>query len=220
MLDLQLVIGNKRYSSWSLRPWLLLRHLGASFAEIQLSLYRPDTKAQLQRYSKAAKVPVLIDGDLVVWDSLAICEYLAELFPEAGVWPADRAARAVARAVAAEMHSSFTALCSELPMNCSGPRAGVVPSAAAQADIERIVTIWQECRASYGGPWLFGAFSAADAMYAPVVIRFDTYQVPLPPMAAQYLSTVLADTPMREWIASGREELELVPEIEIGTLIA
>ncbi len=221
MSTLKLVIGNKKYSSWSLRPWLLLRHAGVPFEEIKVSLYQPESKAQILRYSPAGKVPALIDGALVVWDSLAICEYVADRFPDVGAWPSALATRARARSIAAEMHSGFADLRMELPMNCDWPRAGVVPSAAAQADINRIVAIWSDCRRQAGtdGPWLFGAFSAADAMYAPVVIRFAAYRVALPEIGAAYMRTVLDDAPMHEWITAGRAETESIPGAERGTLV-
>ena len=215
---LKLVIGNKNYSSWSLRPWLLLRHIGAPFTEIRVPLYQADSKPELLRYSPSGKVPALIHEQRVVWDSLAICEYLAELFPDYPVWPKDSGNRALARSVAAEMHSSFSALRHELPMNCRFPRSGVTPSADARADIERIVRLWQDSLSRSGGPWLFGSFSAADAMYAPVVIRFAAYGVSLSGAAAHYVDTVLADPPMQDWIAAGRAETESLPEMERGRI--
>src|SRR5258706_14625962 len=150
MSNLALVIGNKKYSSWSLRPWILLRHPGAAFEEIHIPLYRPDSKERILRYSPSGKVPLLIDGDVTIWESLAICEYVAERFPAARLWPADAAARAVARAVASEMHAGFAALRYELPMNCLGPRTGVTPSHEARADVDRITALWRDCRHRFG----------------------------------------------------------------------
>lgn len=216
-----LVIGNKKYSSWSLRPWILLRHAEVSFDEVRIPLYRPESKAEILRYSPSGKVPLLIDGELKLWESLAICEYVAEKFPQAQLWPADPAARAVARAAASEMHAGFMALRMECPMNVNGPRAGVVPSADACADIDRIVELWRDCRHRFGagGPWLFGTYSVADAMFAPVVIRFSTYQVALPDDAKAYVATALADPAMREWITAGLAESEIIEGSELGTLV-
>jgi glutathione S-transferase len=221
MSKLALVIGNKKYSSWSLRPWILLRHAGAAFEETRIPLYRPESKESLLRYSPTGKVPLLIDGEVRIWESLAICEYVAERFPAAGLWPADIGARALARSVASEMHAGFPTLRYELPMNCAGPRVGVTPSAAGRADVDRVVDLWRDCRARFGsaGPWLFGAYSVADAMYAPVVIRFSTYQVSLPSEAQAYVDTTLADPPMREWFAAGLAETEIIEGSERGQLV-
>jgi glutathione S-transferase len=220
MSKLALVIGNKKYSSWSLRPWILLRHAGANFEEIRIPLYRPESKEQILRYSPSGKVPLLIDGEVKVWESLAICEYVAEHFPSARLWPADSGVRAFARAVASEMHAGFAALRMELPMNCLGPRRGVLPSPEARADIERIAALWRECRARFGagGPWLFGDYGVADAMFAPVVIRFSTYGVSLPQEARSYVATTLADPPLRQWIEAGLAESEILEGSERGHL--
>jgi glutathione S-transferase len=218
MADLTLVIGNKNYSSWSLRAWLFLRHTGATFREIRIGLDEPDTRERIAQYSPAGRVPVLIDGELTVWDSLAICEYLHEKFPAAGGWPAAAAARAQARAVSAEMHSGFQALRNEMPMNIRARRR-VSASAAATADIARVVASWESCRERHGagGPFLFGRFSIADAMYAPVVFRFRTYGVPLGGAAAAYAEALLADAAVREWTAAALAETEVVPSDEAGT---
>jgi glutathione S-transferase len=221
MAELTLVIANKSYSSWSLRGWLALKHTGAQFREIMVLLDKPDTRQRILRFSPAGRVPVLIDGDLAVWDSLAICEYLAEKFPACHGWPENPAARAQARSIAAEMHSGFVALRTELPMNCRGRRTGVVPSAAARADIARITSIWENCRARYGagGPWLFGRFSFADAMYAPVAFRLYCYGVVLQGAAATYQQAVFAHPAVREWVAAAKAETEIVPSDEAGTPI-
>jgi glutathione S-transferase len=221
MAELTLVIANKSYSSWSLRGWLSLKHAGAPFREVMILLDKPDTRQRILQYSPAGRVPVLIDGDLTVWDSLAICEYLAERFPACYGWPEDRAARAHARSIAAEMHSGFTALRSELPMNCRGRRAGVVPSRAAQSDIARIVSIWESCRTRFGtgGPWLFGRFSFADAMYAPVAFRLYCYGVPLQGRAAAYQQAIFNHPAVREWVVAAKAETEVVPSDEVGTPI-
>jgi glutathione S-transferase len=208
MAELTLVIGNKQFSSWSLRPWLALKQIGLPFREVLVLLRRPETKAEILKYSPSGKVPYLIDGSLGVWDSLAIIEYLNELRPEARLWPADRAARGLARAISAEMHSGFAALRQHLGMDLKrAPAQGAWPAEAA-ADIERVQAIWAEARARYGagGPFLFGQFTAADAMYAPVVTRFHRYGVPLDPAQAAYRDAVLALPAMQEWTAAAQKE--------------
>jgi glutathione S-transferase len=219
MSDLTLVIGNKNYSSWSLRPWLLLRQAGIPFEEVRIPLYGPDSAAQIARYSPAGKLPVLLDGATRVWESLAICEWLAERFPEAGGWPADGAARAEARSVAAEMHAGFTSLRAELPMNCRGRRDGVKPSPAALTQIERVRELWRACRERHGrgGPFLFGRFGIADAMYAPVVLRFETYGIPLAGAAREFADAILALPALREWVEAARAESEVLEKFERGT---
>jgi glutathione S-transferase len=193
MADLTLIIGNKNYSSWSLRPWLAAKAAGIPFKEVVITLDRPDTKELIARYSPSGRVPVLRHGDLTVWDSLAISEYLAETFPEAKLWPADPTQRARARAVSAEMHSGFTALRNAMPMNIRERRA-VTPTADVQADIDRVCQIWRECRgqvARGAGPFLFGTFSIADAMYAPVATRFRTYGVKTDEVCTAYQEALL-----------------------------
>jgi glutathione S-transferase len=216
MSQLVLVIGNKAYSSWSLRPWLAMKHTGIDFTETRLSLYAEGAKESILRYSAAGKVPVLKDGDLTVWDSLAICEYLAEKFPDKQLWPADAAKRAVARAVSAEMHSGFTNIRNQMPMNVRReiPGHGKTPEVAAE--IARVATIWNDCLARHaaGGPFLFGAFSIADAMYAPVASRFRTYGVALSGAAAKYVDTMLVLPAMREWIGAAHAETEINPQYE------
>ena len=189
---LKLVIGNKNYSSWSMRPWLLMTEAGIAFEEIPVWLSERDTVAQIARYSPSGTVPVLIDGDVSVWDSLAICEYLAEKFPEKQLWPADAAQRAHARSVSAEMHSSFGALRTNLPMNIRNryPGKGMTPEVAA--DVARLQALWSGCLRACGGPFLFGRFGIADAMYAPVVFRLQTYAVALEGKAADYQRAMLA----------------------------
>ncbi|WP_255991768.1 glutathione S-transferase family protein [Chitinolyticbacter albus] len=204
---MQLLIGNKNYSSWSLRPWLVMKQAGIAFEETLVPLYQGDSKEQILRISPSGKVPALVDGDLVIWDSLAIVEYLAEKFPGRGIWPADPAARAVARSVSAEMHAGFTQLRTHLSMDIRGRKTARI-DAATQAEIDRICAIWTDCRNHFGenGPFLFGAFSAADAFYAPVVTRFVTYGVEVPDSARQYMATVLALPAMQQWIADGAAE--------------
>ncbi|HEX4326431.1 MAG TPA: glutathione S-transferase family protein [Burkholderiales bacterium] len=189
---LQLVIGDKNYSSWSMRPWVLLTQAGIAFEEIQVWLREPDTKANIARYSPSGTVPVLIDDDLKVHDSLAICEYLAEKFPEKSLWPRDTAQRARARSVSAEMHSSFNGLRGRMPMNIRNRYLGRGMNEEVAADVVRLSAMWGECLARSGGPWLFGEFGIADAMYTPMVFRLQTYGVALQGAALQYLDTMLA----------------------------
>jgi glutathione S-transferase len=208
MAELTLVIGNKRYSSWSLRPWIALKQIGLPFREVLVVLRRPETKADILKHSPSGKIPCLIDGELSVWDSLAILEYLNELKPEAQLWPRDRTARAFARAISAEMHSGFTALRQHLGMDLQRePQPGTWP-AEVSADIERVQAIWAECRTRHGagGPFLFGHFTAADAMYAPVVTRFHRYAVRLDPVLTAYRDAVLALPAMQEWTAAAQKE--------------
>ena len=189
MAQPHLVVGNKNYSSWSFRPWLAMKATGIDFTEEVVPLSTPDTKARITEHSRAGRVPVLKHDGIVVWESLAIIEYLAERFPAARLWPADPQARALARSIAHEMHAGFQALRSSCPMNMRRPRRRLDISAAASEDVRRIDEMWQDCRATYGdaGPFLFGAFSAADAMYAPVVNRFDVYDLPVSRPARAYM---------------------------------
>lgn len=207
----QLVIGDKNLSSWSLRPWLALRVAGIDFAEINIRLGQPETKREILRHSPSGKVPCLIDGQIVVWDSLAICEYAAELAPS--LWPADAAQRAEARAVSAEMHSGFAALRQNMPMNVCAAKPGEGRTPEVEADIARIVALWEACRVRHGagGPFLFGAFSIADAMYAPVVWRFATYAVAVPPLIRAWMDAMLALPAMQEWRAGALAETGAAP---------
>ncbi|MCL2657023.1 MAG: glutathione S-transferase family protein [Betaproteobacteria bacterium] len=252
---MKLIIGNKNYSSWSLRAWLALRALNQPFEEERILLDQPGTREQILRFSPSGRVPCLIDhesgaspalhggvsetnvtgaegapdswrrspklqlgaihGPLTVWDSLAIIEYIAERFPQ--LWPAAAAERAVARAICAEMHSGFQALRSQMPMNIRRDLAGRGRSPESEADIARIVQIWSDCRRRFGhgGPYLFGNFSAADAMYAPVCFRFQTYAVEPQAEAGAYLATMLAHPAMQEWAAAARAETEIVMPDEL-----
>jgi glutathione S-transferase len=213
---MRLVIGNKNYSSWSMRSWLLLAQLEIPFEEEKLSFNDPRFKARVLACSPAGKLPVLIDGDLVVWDSLAIAEYVAERFPERGVWPSDVAARARARSVCAEMHAGFGALRDRLPMNCELHVAGMTFERPVKRDITRIAASWTDCRARFGGggPFLFGAFSAADAYYAPVVRRFLSFDVELPEAPRAYVAAMDALPSMRRWMADALAEHDYVDEDE------
>ena len=210
-----LVVGNKNYSSWSLRPWLAMKVLGVEFDELRIPLYQPESKAALLRYSPAGKVPCLLDGSIRVWDSLAILEYLAETHRE--LWPEAPAARALARSICAEMHSGFPNLRHHMSMNIRKRHPGKGRTPESLADIARIVAMWSDCRAHFGagGPFLFGAFSAADAMYAPVVLRFRTYAVELPPPCRAYAEAVLELPALREWMDDAEREAESLPQFEM-----
>ena len=216
MTPLILVIGNKNYSSWSMRPWLVLRQAGIPFEEVRIPLYRPGSTEALATWSPSGKVPALHDGDLRVWDSLAICEYLNERVPDKQLWPLDAAARAVARAASAEMHAGFSALREHMSMNIRARRPGQGRTAASLADVERILAIWTDCRARFGsgGDFLFGRFGIADAMYAPVVLRFQTYGVALEGAARDYAAAVLALPALQEWVAAGVAETERIEMFE------
>ena len=212
-----LVIGNKNYSSWSLRPWVLLRHNDIPFEEKRIALFTPSTDTELAPYGSDAKVPILKHGDLIVWDSLAILEYISETWLCGAGWPEEPGARAVARSVSAEMHSSFVNVRSEFPMNCRKHFFNVKPSAAAAAEIGRIQGLWDDCRQRFGqaGPWLFGRYTIADAMFAPVVLRFHGYNIGLEGPSADYMAMVLQQPAIIEWIEAGKQETEIIAEDEI-----
>jgi glutathione S-transferase len=216
-MALKLVIGNKNYSSWSMRPWLALRANDIAFEEIFIPLYtgEPDKK-RILGFTHSGKVPALIDGDVTVWDSLAIIEYLAERFPEARLWPEDRARRAHARSISSEMHSGFMALRNECGMNLRRPVRAITLSDDARANVGRIEQIWTECRTRYGelGPFLFGTFGAADAMFAPVVHRFRTYAVAVAPEARAYMDTMMALPAFQEWTSAGLAETLVIDRFE------
>ena len=214
---MKLVIGNKNCSTWSLRPWLFLSAFGLDFEEIQESLRQDGIKERFGKYSASCKVPVLIDGDLCVWDSLAICEYVSEKYLDGRGWPEDIMLRAQARAIVSEMHSGFSALRNEMPMNIRAART-LEPSSSALADIARIDSIWSHCTTQNAaiGPWLFGEFSIADCFFAPVASRFATYNTPLSPAAQQYADSLLSHTSFVQWIAAAKNETEIIPEDEAG----
>jgi len=216
-MTLKLVIGNKNYSSWSMRPWLALRASDIAFEEIFIPLYTDKAdKDRILSFSRSGKVPCLIDGDVTVWDSLSIIEYIAERFPEAGLWPEDRALRAHARSISAEMHSGFVPLRSACGMNLHRPIRAVALSSDARANVARIEQIWTECRERYGrlGPFLFGKFGAADAMFAPVVHRFRTYAIEVAPQAQAYMDTMMAQPAFAEWTKAGLAETLLIARFE------
>ena len=206
---MRLVVGNKNYSSWSLRAWLAMKVLGIPFQEERIPLYGETSKQEILKHSPAGKVPVLIDGDLHVWDSLAILEYLAEREPR--IWPADARLRARARSISAEMHSGFRNLRQHMSMNIRRRHPGKGRTPESLADVRRVVEIWSECR----GPFLFGPFCGADAMYAPVVLRFRTYDVELPPVCRAYADTMLALPAMQDWIRDAGRETESLPQFDL-----
>jgi glutathione S-transferase len=214
----KLIIGNKNYSSWSLRAWFLLREADIDFEEHRIPLDVEDTARQIAGFSPAGKVPVLLLGDLAVWDSLAIAETVAERWPENKLWPDDADARAHARSISAEMHSGFAELRSRMPMNCRAMGRRVPLPDELTCDIDRVFDIWSDCYRRYGdkGAWLFGEFSIADAMYAPVVLRFRTYGINLPESARYYANRVLQSEAMQEWLLACETETEVIEQDEVG----
>jgi glutathione S-transferase len=203
-----LVLANKVYSSWSLRPWLLLKQAGIAFDEVVIPLGQPDTSERIRAHSPAGRVPVLIDRELAIWDSLAIMEYAAERWPEIGAWPQAREARALARSISAEMHSGFVPLRSACPMNLGRRYGSRDRGEAVAGDVARIQEIWRDARARFGagGPFLFGAFSAADAMYAPVVTRLDTYSIPVDSVCRAYMDAILSLPAFLAWRDAALQE--------------
>lgn len=216
MADLHLIIANKSYSSWSMRPWIAMKANGLAFRETVVPLDVPETQPRIKAFSPAGKVPVLQHGDITVWESLAILDYLAENFPGKNWWPADKNARALARSVATEMHGGFTNVRQAMPMNLRKVFQPIARTDAINADIARITSIWREAREKYGkdGPFLFGAFCNADAMYAPVVTRFKTYSVELDPVSQAYADAVLDHPAMREWYAGAVAEPWVIEKYE------
>jgi glutathione S-transferase len=211
-----LIIGNKNYSSWSLRAWLLMKHVGLKFAERVMPLDTAEFARDIGALSPTRRVPLLRHGSLVVWDSLAICEYACEISGRG--WPQDRIARAIARAACAEMHTGFSILRSQWPMNARATHRRTAPNPERQAEIARIEDLWTECRSRFGarGPWLFGDFSVADAMYAPVVLRLRTYDANVRESSASYMATVLDDRHVQDWLAAAAAEPWTVEASEIG----
>lgn len=216
MSDLTLVIGNKNYSSWSLRPWILMRRLALEFREAQIQLDTPTTRDEIEKYGPSGRVPVLLDGELRVWDSISICEYVAEIAGRG--WPRLAHARAVARSACAEMHSGFANLRMEWPMNARARNRRTVITPGLEADIDRVDEIWNDCRRRFGhaGPWLFGEYSIADAMYAPVVLRFNTYGAQVSETARWYMATALEDALLQEWVAAAKAEPWTIASSEVG----
>ena len=218
MAEFTIYIGNKNYSSWSLRGWLPLKQAGVAFKEVVIPLYMPGSHEEILRHSPSGKVPALQHGTRSIWESLAIGEYLAEILPESRLWPADPSVRAFARAISTEMHSGFANVRRELTMNMRRSIAGIIPSADAQAEIDRIQEIWRTCLARYGqgGPFLFGHFTVADAMYAPVVSRFRTYHVALDQDCQAYADAIWALPSMQEWLAAARQEKIVIEKFELN----
>ncbi|HBE17307.1 MAG TPA: glutathione S-transferase [Cyanobacteria bacterium UBA11159] len=216
MTKLTLIIGNKNYSSWSLRPWLFMKQFGLDFDEVRIPLYMPESKQQIKQYSPSGKVPVLLHDDITIWDSLAICEYLTEQFPHCYGLPEGNRARAIARCISAEMHSGFLSLRQNMPMNCRAKLPGKGMTSEVQQDINRITDIWRSCRDLFGsgGDMLFGKFAIADAMFAPVVLRFITYNVTLDSVCQDYANAILALPAIKEWIKAAETEAEIIPSFE------
>jgi glutathione S-transferase len=213
MAAITIYLGNKNYSSWSLRPWLALKHAGAAFDEEVIALDQAETKSSIRRHSPTGLVPCLVHGEVVVWESLAICEYLAEAFPAAGLWPKDVSTRAYARAIATEMHGGFAAMRKAMPMDIRSRHPLGERLAYCRGDVDRVTALWREARQRFGargangaGPFLLGGFSIADAMYAPVTTRFTTYGVPLDPVCTAYVEAVRQWPPMQEWSAAAAAE--------------
>ena len=217
-MSLTLIIANKAYSSWSLRPWILMRHFEIAFDEIVIPLAQDNTRAELLRYSPSGKCPVLIDGDITIWDLLAIIEYLAEMYPEKPLWPKARAARARARSLAAEMHSGFASLRGLLPMNMRRAVKRVALTPEASADVARLEQAFQQAREAFGqaGPFLFGDFSAADAMFAPIVNRLHVYDVPVAPATKAYMDAVMTLPAWQEWHTQAQVERWAIPKYEVA----
>jgi glutathione S-transferase len=215
MAEATLTISSKNYSSWSLRGWLLTKLSGLNFEEAMVATENAAARAEILLLAPSILVPCLTHGSVKVWDTLAIAEYLNEVRPDAGLLPEDRAMRARCRSVCGEMHSGFSALRSALPMNLKGHFPGFKVWSRAKADIARILEIWNECLAAYGGPFLFGKLGMADAMYAPVVTRFLTYDVALDPVATKYCAQIMALAEMKEWIAAAKCEPDDIDELEV-----
>lgn len=216
MTGFSLVIGNRNYSSWSLRPWLAMKWANIAFDEIIIPLDEPTTREEILKHTPSGRVPVLKHGAMTIWDSLAICEYLAEQVPTAHLWPSDATVRAIARSVSAEMHSGFTALRDHMPMNIRSRFPDQGRALGVTEDVNRITAIWRRCRQRFGadGDFLFGQFSIADAMFAPVVTRFQTYAVETDTAAQDYMAAVLDLPAMQEWVAAAGREPWIIDSAE------
>jgi glutathione S-transferase len=215
-MSAKLVIGNKNYSSWSLRAWLMLRESGIEFDEHPILLDVPGTAAAIAGFSAAGRVPILILDGQAIWDTLAIAETLAERYPEKKLWPDDAATRAQARSISAEMHAGFAALRSQMPMNCRAMGRKVPMPDDLKADNDRILEIWSDCGRAHGSGWLFGHFTIADAMFAPVVLRFRSYGVALPDSASAYPDKLMQSAAVHEWLAAAENEIEIIEADEKG----
>jgi glutathione S-transferase len=218
---MQLVIGNKNYSSWSLRPWLLLRHFDVPFEEIGIALFTQGYQQELAQYSPTLRVPVLKDGDSTIWDSLAICEYVSEKYLEGAALPANIEERALCRAYCSEMHSGFMAIRSEMPMNCRARKILEI-TAAASADCRRVDQLFSDARAQFSsrGDYLFGEFSMADCMFAPIVTRFTTYGIELSESSQNYARTMLQNTALSAWVDDAQNESQILVDFELGEEIS
>jgi len=212
---IKLVIGNKNYSSWSLRPWILMRHAGIEFDEVRIPLFTTEGEKLLEEWCPAKQVPVLHDGPLILWDSLAICEYIADKYPRRALMPDGSADRAKARAMSAEMHSGFGALRTFMPMNCRRVIGGFEPDLNTRIDINRIVQLLEDALDESGGPWLFGRYSVADAMFAPIASRFHTYGIKAPGNTHNYFEQVLIDPAMQAWYRAADDENEVIEKSEV-----
>ena len=217
MANLTLIIGNKNYSSWSLRPWVFLKQNQIEFAEKRVALFTKTTNQELSEFNSDFKVPVLKDGSLLIWESLSILEYLSEKYLGSKGWPEDLNARALARSISCEMHSSFFNVRNELPMNCRKKFQNINLSSDAKHEIDRIKDLWRQCRSQYGGngEWLFGEYSISDAMYAPVALRFYGYSIPLTGVEEAYVANVLQQPCIIDWIEAGKAEKEVLDQDEI-----
>ena len=213
---MRLIIGNKNYSSWSLRPWILLKHARIKFDEVRIPLYTTEGERLLEELCPAKQVPVLYDGRLVLWDSLAICEYIADKYPDKRLLPEAADDRARARAMSSEMHSGFQDLRTNMPMNCRRTVEGFEPDLATEIDIDRIVQLMEQALYDSKGPWLFGHYTVADAMYAPIASRFKTYGVRAPQRTQTYFEKVLNDASMQQWYEDATHEVEIIARSEIG----
>ena len=218
MSHAKLVIGNKNYSSWSLRAWLLLAETGTPFDEIRLPMDTPEFKADIHNYSPSGRVPVLIIDGNAVWDTMAIAETIAERWPDLGLWPDDPVARAHARSISAEMHAGFSRLRETMPMNCRAMGRKVALPGDVAAEIDRVFAIWADCQTRYvdGDGWLFGRFSVADAMYAPIVLRFRTYGINVPESALRYPVRLLQSEALQNWLVDSESETEVIEGEETG----
>lgn len=217
---MKLIFANKNYSSWSLRPWLVLKHFNIPFDEEQVLLSGEGWQENIRKKSPTGKVPVLIDGDVVVPETIAIIEYLNDKYPAKGIWPSNRVERALARAAAAEMHGGFTALRNEAPMNLKASHPGKVDPDLVAGDLKRIERLWGELISRSGGPYLFGQFTAADAMFAPVATRIRTYELPVTDLAMEYVEAIYALPAFQEWLAEAVKEPWTVPQDEIDVILA
>ncbi len=214
---MKLVIGNKNYSSWSMRPWIAMKQIGLVFEEVVIPMNQPETRARMLEHSPTGLVPTLIDGEVTIFETIAILEYLHDKHPDAGLWPRDIAVRAHARAISAEMHAGFAAFRRDCPMNIRRPVRKHLPSPEAQAQAMRVDALWTHARQTYGagGPFLFGSFTAADAMYAPVVNRFHTYDVPRSATAQAYMEAMMGLSAWKEWEEASRAEPWVIEKSEV-----